>query len=40
MIEKILLRAIRFWNVGAVDHDGIDKFINFFIAFEMVGKIL
>ena len=38
--RKDLLRAIRFWNRGAIDHDGIDKFINFFIAFEIIGKNL
>ena len=38
--RKDLFRAIRFWNKGAVDSDGIDKFINFFIAFEIIGKNL
>ncbi len=38
--RKDLLRAIKFWNRGATDTDAIDKFINFFIAFEIIGKNL
>ena len=36
--RRDLLRAIKFWNRGATDTDAIDKFINFFIAFEIIGK--
>jgi len=38
--KRDLLRAIEFWNRGATDTDAIDKFINFFIAFEIIGKNL
>lgn len=38
--RRDLLRAIKFWNRGATDTDAIDKFINFFIAFEIIGKNL
>jgi len=34
------LRAVRFWNRGFTDSDCVDKFINFFIAFEILGKSL
>ena len=34
------LRAIRFWNRGKTDSDKIDKFINFYIASEILGKNL
>ena len=33
-----LLRALRFWNRGAIDYDKIDKFINFYIALEIFAK--
>jgi len=34
------LRAIRYWNRGKVDDDKIDRFIDFYIAFEILGKNL
>ena len=38
--RRDFLRAVKFWNRGANDADKIDKFINFFIAFEILGKSL
>lgn len=38
--EKEFLRAIKFYNRGLNEFDKIDKFINFFIAFEIIGKSL
>lgn len=32
------LRALRFWNKGAMDSDPIDKFVNFYIALEIFTK--
>jgi len=31
------LRALRFWNRGAVEHDPIDKFLNHYIALEILA---
>jgi len=33
-----LLRALKFWNKGAVDHDPVDRFIYFYIALEILVK--
>jgi len=33
-----ILRAIRWWGRGSKETDKIDKFINFYIAFELIGK--
>jgi len=38
--RKDLTRAIRFWNRGYAEEDPIDKFINYYIAFEIIGKNL
>ncbi|WP_148208709.1 hypothetical protein [Archaeoglobus profundus] len=38
--KENLLRAIRYWNRGKVDDDKIDRFIDFYIAFEIIGKNL
>lgn len=35
-----LFRAIRFWNRGMCENDSIDKFIDYYIAFEIIGKHL
>jgi len=36
--RKDIARAVRFWSRGLADDDPIDKFINYYIAFEIIGK--
>lgn len=36
--QEWLLRALRFWNKGAVERDPIDKFIHFYVALEILAK--
>jgi len=36
--EEWLLRALKFWNKGAVDYDPVDRFIYFYIALEIFVK--
>jgi len=36
---KVLLRAIKWWRKGNLEEDKIDKFLDYFISFEMLASI-
>jgi len=35
-----LLRVVRWWALGDLDTDPVDKFLKFFVAFEMLASLM
>jgi len=37
-IKEAIVRSMKWWRRGFVEDDPVDKFLNFYVAFEIIGK--